>query len=52
MGEPTELPEGTELVLAVVDDGEPLDDAERARLDESLRPFFTTALRGLHRVQV
>ncbi len=31
--EPTDLPEGTELELAAIDD---LDDAERARLHEAL----------------
>jgi hypothetical protein len=35
--EPTDLPEGTELVLAVVDEPDEMDDAERARLHESLR---------------
>jgi hypothetical protein len=46
LDEPTELPEGTELVLAVIDDGEPLDEAERARLDESLRLSFAQARAG------
>jgi hypothetical protein len=36
MDEPTKLPEGTELVLAVADEGDHMDDDERARLHESL----------------
>lgn len=44
--EPTELPEGTELLLAVVDDGEPLDDTDRARLDEALRHSLAQARAG------
>jgi hypothetical protein len=43
MDEPTELPEGTELVLAVVDE---LDDADRARLHESLRRSMAQAKAG------
>jgi hypothetical protein len=46
LDEPTELPEGTELVLAVVDDGQPLDEDERARLDESLRLGLAQARSG------
>ena len=46
MDEPTELPEGTELVLAVVDDGDDMDDAERARLNESLRRSIAQAKAG------
>jgi hypothetical protein len=46
MDEPTALPEGTELVLAVVDDGDDLDDAERARLHESLRRSIAQAKAG------
>ncbi len=44
--EPTELPEGTELVLAVVDEGDDMDDAERARLHESLRRSIAQAKSG------
>ena len=36
MDEPTEPPEGTELVLSVLDDGDDMDDAECVRLHESL----------------
>jgi hypothetical protein len=46
MNEPTELPEGTELVLAVVDEGDDMDDAERARLHESLRKSIAQAKAG------
>ena len=46
MDEPTELPEGTELVLAVVDEGDEMDDAERARLHESLRRSIEQARAG------
>ena len=34
--EPTDLPEGAEVVLVPVDDGDDLDDAERAELDKAL----------------
>jgi hypothetical protein len=34
--EPTDLPEGTELYLVPVEDGDDLDDAERAALHEAL----------------
>ncbi len=44
--EPTELPDGTELVLAVVDEGDDMDDAERARLHESLRRSIGQAKAG------
>jgi len=44
--EPTELPEGTELVLAVVDEGDDMDDAERGRLHESLRRSIAQARAG------
>jgi hypothetical protein len=44
--EPTELPEGTELMLAVVDEGDDFDDAERARLHESLRRSIAQAQAG------
>ena len=46
MDEPTELPEGTELVLAVVDGGDDMDDVERARLHESLRRSIGQAKAG------
>lgn len=43
--EPTELPEGTELVLAVVDESD-MDESERARLHESLRRSLVQAKAG------
>jgi len=43
--EPTDLPEGTELRLDVVDVDE-MDDAERARLHESLRTSIAQAHAG------
>jgi hypothetical protein len=46
MDEPTELPEGTELTLTVLDEGDDLDDADRARLHESLRRSMTQAKAG------
>ena len=36
LDEPTDLPEGTEVELAVVDDGDALDDQDRARLHAAL----------------
>jgi hypothetical protein len=35
--EPVELPEGTVIDLMPADDGDDLDDAERARLHDALR---------------
>jgi hypothetical protein len=46
MDEPTELPDGTELVLAAVDESEDMDAAERARLHESLRRSVAQAKAG------
>jgi hypothetical protein len=46
LDEPTELPEGTELVLAVADEDHDMDDAERARLHESLRRSIAQAKAG------
>jgi hypothetical protein len=46
MDEPTELPEGTELVLTVLDEGDDLDNDERARLHESLRRSMAQARAG------
>jgi hypothetical protein len=46
MNEPTELPEGTEVVLSVADEGDELDDKERARLHESLRRSMAQAKAG------
>ncbi|MBU0661688.1 hypothetical protein KKG22_05975 [Patescibacteria group bacterium] len=36
LDEPTDLPDGTEVELAVVDDGDELDDEDRARLHAAL----------------
>lgn len=44
--EPTNLPEGTELVLAVADEDDAMDEAERARLHESLRRSLAQAKAG------
>ena len=46
MDEPTELPEGTEVVLAALDEADGMDDAERARLHESLRRSIAQAKAG------
>jgi hypothetical protein len=46
LDEPTELPEGTELVLAAVDEGDDMDEAELARLHESLRRSIAQAKAG------
>lgn len=35
--EPTDLPEGAEVLLFPVDDGDDLDDEDRARLHEAIR---------------
>ena len=37
LDEPVDLPEGTEVELVPADDGDGLDDADRARLHEALR---------------
>jgi hypothetical protein len=37
LDEPTELPEGSEVELVLADDGDELDDDDRARLDASLQ---------------
>lgn len=37
LDEPTELPDGTEVELTIADDGDELDDDERARLHASLQ---------------
>lgn len=36
LDEPTDLPEGSEVELVVVDEGDELDDADRERLHASL----------------
>lgn len=37
LDEPTELPEGSEVELVLADDGDELDDGDRARLHASLQ---------------
>jgi hypothetical protein len=37
LDEPVDLPDGTEVDLVPVDDGDNLDDADRARLHEALQ---------------
>ncbi len=37
LDEPVDLPDGTEVELVPADDGDDLDDADRARLHASLR---------------
>ena len=46
LDEPTELPEGTEVTLAAVDETDDMDDAERARLHASLRRSIAQAKAG------
>jgi hypothetical protein len=46
MDEPTELPEGTEVVLAAIDEDDDMPDEERARLHESLRRSIAQAKAG------
>jgi hypothetical protein len=46
MDEPTDLPDGTELTLTLADEGDDLDDEERARLHESLRRGIAQAQAG------
>jgi hypothetical protein len=43
---PAHLPEGTEVDVAVVDPGDDLDDAERARLDDVLARSWAEARAG------
>ncbi len=44
--EPTDLPEGTVLNLVVDDEGDDMDDAERAALDESVARGLDAARAG------
>ena len=37
LDEPVDLPEGTEVALVPADEGDGLDDADRARLHQALR---------------
>ena len=44
--EPTKLPEGTELNLAVADEGDDLSDEERAALHQALQASWESAQAG------
>ena len=46
LDEPTSLPEGTEIELAVADPGDDLDDDQRARLHESIERGIDDARAG------
>ena len=46
LDEPYDAPEGTEVDLAVVDDGDDLDENERARLHAALARSHGEAQRG------
>ena len=46
LDEPYDAPEGTEVDLAVLDDGDDLDDAERARLHAAITRAHDEAQRG------
>ena len=46
LDEPYDAPDGTEVDLAVIDDGDDLDDADRARLHAALALGHEQVLRG------
>ncbi len=46
LDEPYDAPEGTEVDLAVIDEGDTLDDDDRARLHESLALGHRQIARG------
>lgn len=46
LDEPTALPEGTVLDLVVDDEGDDLDDAERAALNESISRAWSSVKSG------
>lgn len=46
MDEPCDLPEGTELDLVVADDGDELDEAERAELENAIEKSFEEVQAG------
>lgn len=46
LDEPCDLPEGTELDLIVADDGDELDAAERASLEDSIEKAIEEAKAG------
>lgn len=47
LDEPTDLPEGRVVSLVIVDEGDDLDDEERAALHASLERFLAEAEAGL-----
>ncbi len=46
MDEPCDLPEGTELDLVVADEGDEMDEAERAALEDSIEKALEEAKAG------
>lgn len=46
LDEATTLPEGTEVDLGMIDPGDQLDEAERARLHEALKASWASARAG------
>lgn len=46
MDEPCDLPAGTELDLVVADDGDEMDEAERAALEDSIEKALEEAKAG------
>ena len=46
LDEPTDLPEGAEVNLSIVDDEDEMDDAERARLHRALERSIAQAKAG------
>jgi hypothetical protein len=50
MDEPTDVPEGTVLDLVVDDEGDELDEHERALLDEHLARSWASARQGCVRL--
>ena len=46
LDEPYDAPEGTEVELTVIDDGDSLDDEDRARLHEALLRSHDQMARG------
>jgi hypothetical protein len=46
MDEPTEIPEGSEIELAIAADADDLDEEERERLHRALRKSWASAKRG------
>ena len=46
LDEPTELPEGTVVELVIADDGDDLDEAERARLHAAVSTAWSSLRAG------